>query len=810
MNLGEVLSVNSGNRLSTKIIIMVECILLVSSILFCSVSIYRSRVGIRKAIQQRMLDIANCAAGSVSGEVMKNFTEDQVGSVAYNNVYDTLTIFRDNVELEYVYCIKEDTPGNFIFIMDTDPVSPASYGDSVEYTEALAQAGRGTASVDEVPYTDQWGSFYSAYSPVFDSTGKVVGIVVADFSSDWFDGQLASQTRSMVLGYAVILLFSLLFAGVLSFLIVKPYVKAQGELLEEKVRAESASNAKSDFLANMSHEIRTPINAVLGMNEMIIREDNRALDMAESDPMLVQEALENINVYAGDVKKAGHNLLAIVNDILDFSKIEAGRMELAEAPYQLSSLINDINNMIMFKAQDKGLVFNVEADPSLPDELSGDEVRVRQILTNLLNNAVKYTEKGSVILKLRGKKQDENTLILTIVVWDTGIGIKPEDKEQLFNKFERLEMDRNSTVEGTGLGLAITHNLIELMGGNIEVESEYGKGSIFTVNIPQKIVSGSILGDLQTRLKDNAPGNRPYKESFRAPDATILIVDDTRINLTVAVNLLKNTKMKIDTATSGEEAVNMASKTRYDVIFMDQRMPGMNGTEAFHKIRETENGASKDVPVICLTADAVIGAKERYLSEGFSDYLTKPIDNFALENMLMKYLPEEKVELVNEEITEVSEDERSVEEEFSVLRSVGIEPRAGLKYCQDDVFFYKALLAEYAYGELEKAHNLQKSYEAENWHDYSIYVHSLKSSSKMIGASALSVRAAKLEAAANISDTGTIHTEHDNMMEEYEVLAAVIRSLLPKSATDPENDDIKEFSPSDDIMEFLPGGDNEE
>lgn len=810
MNLGEVLSVNSGNRLSTKIIIMVECILLVSSILFCSVSIYRSRVGIRKAIQQRMLDIANCAAGSVSGEVMKNFTEDQVGSVAYNNVYDTLTIFRDNVELEYVYCIKEDTPGNFIFIMDTDPVSPASYGDSVEYTEALAQAGRGTASVDEVPYTDQWGSFYSAYSPVFDSTGKVVGIVVADFSSDWFDGQLASQTRSMVLGYAVILLFSLLFAGVLSFLIVKPYVKAQGELLEEKVRAESASNAKSDFLANMSHEIRTPINAVLGMNEMIIREDNRALDVAESDPMLVQEALENINVYAGDVKKAGHNLLAIVNDILDFSKIEAGRMELAEAPYQLSSLINDINNMIMFKAQDKGLVFNVEADPSLPDELSGDEVRVRQILTNLLNNAVKYTEKGSVILKLRGKKQDENTLILTIVVWDTGIGIKPEDKEQLFNKFERLEMDRNSTVEGTGLGLAITHNLIELMGGNIEVESEYGKGSIFTVNIPQKILSGSTLGDLQTRLKDNAPGNRPYKESFRAPDATILIVDDTRINLTVAVNLLKNTKMKIDTATSGEEAVNMASKTRYDVIFMDQRMPGMNGTEAFHKIRETENGASKDVPVICLTADAVIGAKERYLSEGFSDYLTKPIDNFALEKLLMKYLPDGKVELINEEVSEISEEENPEEEAFTVLRSVGIEPRAGLKYCQDDVFFYKALLAEYAYGELEKAHNLQKSYEAENWHDYSIYVHSLKSSSKMIGASALSVRAAKLEAAANISDTGTIHTEHDNMMEEYEVLTAVIRSLIPKSATDPENDDIKEFSPSDDIMEFLPGGDNEE
>ena len=789
---------------------MVEIILLISSILFCSVSIYRSRVGIRKAIQQRMLDIANCAAGSVSGEVMKNFTEDTVGSVSYNKVYDTLAVFRDNVELEYVYCIKEVEPGSFIFTMDTDQVSPASYGDSVKYTEALAKAGRGIAAVDEVPYTDQWGSFYSAYSPVFDSAGNVVGIVVVDFSSEWFDGQLAKQTETTVITYVVILLFSLLFAAVLSFLVVRPYVRAQGELLEQKVRAESASNAKSDFLANMSHEIRTPINAVLGMNEMIIREDNRALDVAESDPIIVQEALENINVYAGDVKKAGHNLLAIVNDILDFSKIEAGRMKLAEAPYQLSSLINDINNMIQFKAQDKGLKFTVEVDPALPDELSGDEVRVRQILTNLLNNAVKYTDKGSVSLKLRGKKQDEKTLLLTIVVWDTGIGIRPEDKEQLFNKFERLEMERNSTVEGTGLGLAITHNLIDLMGGSIEVESEYGKGSIFTVNIPQKIVSDSQMGDFQSRLKENMPGNKPYKESFRAPDAVILVVDDTRINLTVAVNLLKNTRMKIDTAISGEEAVSMASKNRYDVIFMDQRMPGMNGTEAFHKIRDTEGGASKDVPVICLTADAVIGAKERYLSEGFSDYLTKPIDNFALEKMLMKYLPDDKIELIDEEVKESSGDENSSEEEFSILRSVGIEPKAGLKYCQDDIFFYKALLAEYAYGELEKAHNIQKSYEAGNWHDYSIYVHSLKSSSKMIGATALSMRAAKLEAAANLADTGTIHTEHDSMMEEYEVLTAVIRSFVPKSATDPENDDIKEYSPSEDIMEFLPGGVDEE
>ena len=799
---------SSKNNLSTKIIMMVECILLFSSVLFCSVSIYRARVGIRKAIQQRMLDIANCASGSVNGDEMNQLTEENIGSPVYSEVYDTLAVFRDNVELEYVYTIKQVGEKDFIFTMDLDMVSPANYGDSVEYTEALASAGRGTAAVDEIPYTDQWGEFYSAYSPVLDSTGKVAGIVAVDFSVDWFEGQLSAQTRSTVVSYLIILLITLLVAALLSFLTVRPFVRAQGQLIEEKVRAESASHAKSDFLANMSHEIRTPINAVLGMNEMIIREDHKAIDLAESDPKLAQEALENISIYAGDVKKAGHNLLAIVNDILDFSKIESGKMDIIEAPYQLSSLLNDVNNMILFKAQDKGLKFTVEVDPSIPDELSGDEVRIRQILTNLLNNAVKYTDKGSVSLKLRGLKQNNDTLSLTITVWDTGIGIKPEDKEKLFTKFQRLEMENNSTVEGTGLGLAITQRLVEKMNGSINVESEYGKGSIFTVTIPQKIVSDVPMGDLQTRFEENMPGDHPYRESFRAPDAHILIVDDTRINLTVAVNLLKNTMIKIDTATSGSEAVVKAENTKYDMIFMDQRMPKMNGTEALQRIRSTENGASQNVPVVCLTADAVIGAKERYLSEGFSDYLTKPIDNYALEKMLMKYLPEEKVERVLEESGSVFGSNISGEDEFDILRSVGVEPRIGLKYCQDDSALYRSLLAEYSYGELEKAENLQKSYESENWHDYSIYVHALKSSSKMIGATSLSKLASKLETAANSVDAGTIKTEHDSMMEEYEVVTAVIRSLIPKEALSSDDVDVTEFAPGEDVLEFLPNDDN--
>ena len=266
----------SKSNLSTKIIVMVEVILLISSTLFCTVSIYRARSGIRRAIQQRMLDIANCASGSVRGDVLKSLTAADVGTPKYNEIYDTLAVFRDNVELEYVYCIRDEGNGKFIFTMDLDQYTPASYGDSVKYTKALAMAGTGHAAVDEIPYSDAWGEFYSAYSPVMDSSGNVAGIIAVDFSADWFDAQLSAQTRETVVSYIVILLMSLLLAAVLSMLTVRPFVRMQGVLLEEKVRAESANRAKSDFLANMSHEIRTPINAVLGINELILREDLKA------------------------------------------------------------------------------------------------------------------------------------------------------------------------------------------------------------------------------------------------------------------------------------------------------------------------------------------------------------------------------------------------------------------------------------------------------------------------------------------------------------------------------------------------------
>ena len=761
------------NKLFTKIIFLVEFIILITSTLFCTVSLYRARVGIRKAIQQRMLDISNCAAGSVDGDILGALDESNIGGPEYNDLYSRLAVFRDNVELEYVYTIKKVGEKDFIFTMDLDQVRPASYGDSVEYTEALASAGRGTAAVDEVPYSDSWGVFYSAYSPVFDSSGNVAGIVAADFSVDWFEHQLSAQTRSTMISYGVILLFSLLVAAGLSLITVRPFVRAQGELLEEKVRAESANHAKSDFLANMSHEIRTPINAVLGMNEMILREDHRAQELAKDDSVDMIETLKNINVYANDVKSAGHNLLAIVNDILDFSKIEAGKMDITEAPYQLSSLLNDLNNMILFKAQDKKLDFNIDVDRTLPDDLYGDEVRVRQILTNILGNAVKYTEKGSVRLTLRGEEQGDGTILLKAKISDTGIGIRPEDKEKLFTKFQRLEMERNSTVEGTGLGLVITRRLLDMMGGTISVESEYGKGSVFTVTIPQRIVSNVSVGNFQERFEKNMKEGGTYKESFRAPNARILVVDDTRINLAVVANLLKSTLMRIDTALSGAEAVKKAEDTAYDLILMDQRMPEMDGTEALHKIRETSGGKSSKVPVICLTADAVIGAKERYLSEGFSDYLTKPIDSFALEKMLKKYLPSSKVELVNDEKKEEISEEKAADS-YDALRAAGVNPSEGLKYTNNDEGFYLSMLNEYASSYEEKSGKINEYYSKEDWKEYGIYVHALKSTSKMIGAMELSELALRIEEAAKNSDAETIRGKHELMMKRYEAVTKAI------------------------------------
>ncbi len=419
-------------------------------------------------------------------------------------------------------------------------------------------------------------------------------------------------------------------------------------LREARMVAERSNAAKSEFLAHMSHEIRTPMNAVLGMNEMVLHESIRARDDLPWDRKELHGIFSEIVKCSGNIDSAGNSLLAIINDILDLSKIEAGKLEIREDQYRLSSVLNDVGNMVYFRARAKGLDFMVDVDESLPDGLCGDEVRMRQVVTNVLNNAVKYTQKGSVTLSVKGDGSDgynEGQIIrLTFIIKDTGIGIKEEDMGRLFQNFERMDMKKNSAIEGTGLGLAITRRLIEMMDGSIEVKSRYQEGSEFILCIPQKVMSAEPVGNYRRKFEKNLENASDTDEGFYAPTARILVVDDTRMNLIVAAGLLKDTGMTIDTAGGGEEALELAAGADYDLILLDQRMPEMDGIETLHRLREREDTEGKNTPVICLTADAIDGARVRYLAEGFTDYLTKPIEAKNLKKMVMKYLPEEKIQ----------------------------------------------------------------------------------------------------------------------------------------------------------------------
>ena len=533
-------------------------------------------------------------------------------------------------------------------------------------------------------------------------------------------------------------------------------------------QARRANSAKSEFLANMSHEIRTPINAVLGMNEMIIRESNN----------------ERITTYARNVESAGKNLLSIINDILDFSKIEAGKMEIAESDYKLSSVLNDVTNMIVFKARQKDLKFNIKVDEALPDVLYGDEVRVRQVVTNVLNNAVKYTHEGNVSLNVTGEKFYDSigreNINLVFKITDTGIGIKEEDLPKLFKKFERIDLEQNNTVEGTGLGLSITHNLLQLMNGQIEVESEYGKGSTFIIYLPQKIISDEPIGNFQEKFNRYVHTMRAYQESFKAPDAHILVVDDTDMNLTVIEGLLSKTEIQLDTAGSGAEALGLTKDIQYDLILMDQRMPHMDGTQTMRHIREQEDGMNICTPIICLTADAVSGARNKYLEEGFNDYLSKPVESATLEAALIKYLPGEKIILQeNNNIPEENENKTKSELEEFYSKTEGLDYSEAIKNCATEEILSKTL--QQFYNSINNnLRDIERFFVENDIHNYTIKVHALKSSARLIGASELSAQAAYLEDCGNNNDVDTIKDLTPELLRNYGVYLERLEPLYKK------------------------------
>ena len=395
---------------------------------------------------------------------------------------------------------------------------------------------------------------------------------------------------------------------------------------EEKLKAaieeaKNANEAKSTFLAQMSHEIRTPINAVLGMNEMILRESKD----------------ENILEYADSIDSAGSTLLSLINSILDFSKIEDGKMDIIPVKYDTAGFLNDLYQSVIQRAEAKGLIFIMDADETLPCTLFGDNVRVSQVIMNLLTNAVKYTEKGRVHLSIFVKDRDQKSVRIRVCVEDTGIGIKEEDKNRLFESFERLDEIRNHSIEGTGLGISIVTNLLTMMGSMLEVESTYGKGSMFSFTIRQEIADPTPIGNYEQRLKEG--GRRKKKDDvISSPNAKILVVDDNEMNLKVVRNLLKLNGIVPDLVNSGTETIERMKQKTYDIVFLDHMMPGMDGIETLHKLKELNLVPTQTV-IIALTANAVVGARENYLKEGFTDYLSKPIELGQLVEKLKAYLP---------------------------------------------------------------------------------------------------------------------------------------------------------------------------
>lgn len=541
------------------------------------------------------------------------------------------------------------------------------------------------------------------------------------------------------------------------FVLIISFINTMKDILgieKEKQEAVLSNQAKGKFLANMSHEIRTPINAILGMDSMILRECED----------------ETIKAYAMNIQNASQTLLYLINDILDFSKIESGKMEIIPVEYEFSSMIHDVVTMIMIKAKDKGLDMKVSVNQNLPYKVVGDEIRIRQILINLLTNAVKYTKEGSIGLIVDGIINEEEVK-LYFEVTDTGIGIKKEDLSKLFERFERIEEKRNRNIEGTGLGMSIALQLLKLMESELKVESVYGEGSKFSFELTQKIIDKEPIGNLEDRIK-RLSEEYVYNASFVAPEAKLLVVDDNMMNRKVFINLLKETKVQIDEAESGMECLEKVAGTHYDIIFLDHMMPEMDGIETLHNMKKMTEYSCVNTPVIALTANAISGAKEMYLNEGFDEYLPKPVQAEKLEKMIRAFLPGDKVSYEKREKSSKTSNISDSDIGIDKLPEIdGIEWKHALstmpsvEVLENTVKNFYCLIDSEA--DCLESYLRQIEENKDMLNEYRIKVHTMKSSAAYIGALMLSSMAKTLEYAARDGKMEVVKYMTPTFLEEW-------------------------------------------
>ncbi len=560
--------------------------------------------------------------------------------------------------------------------------------------------------------------------------------------------------------YLIIISIVLTFIDyIMYFTIENPDMKMINELNMAKRHAERANQAKTDFLSSMSHEIRTPLNAIVGFSDCILEE----------------ESLEKAKEDAKDIIMASQNLLEIVNGILDISKIEANKMEIVETDYEPKKIFEDLTRLVSTRIGDKPIELKTNIAIDLPYKLHGDSGKLKQIITNILTNAVKYTEKGFINFVIACVIED-NKVKLVMSVEDTGRGIKPEKMNSLFTKFERLDEDKNTTLEGTGLGLAITKKLVEMLGGKIVVQSVYGEGSKFTVYLQQDIV------ELHCTEKESInPIKLNSSEIYDFSNKRILVVDDNKINIKVASKLLEPYKVKVDTLESGFECIEKITQgEKYDLILMDDMMPKMTGVETFHKLKENNNFHT---PTIALTANAIVGMREKYIAEGFSDYLAKPIEKDCLQQVLNKFLLTENTKTISKnnqkEDLEILEDDSSTDIKF--LKEHGIDVEKGLELLED-IETYKDTMDTFITGATLRLKQLASYKENSDMENYAILVHALKSDSKYLGFTKLAELSYEHELKSKEKDAPYIKEHFDELLQEGERIIQISKEYRENNA----------------------------